>query len=285
MFFFVLLLLAARVSGRAGYGGLVHDKAAVLAELAAAPAAPGSGAPIQAVHRALAKAKAAMTRFQRDSRHSQLNRDRAAQALVWLNSRVVVRASRDAVALAGRSRTTSSPVLEIAFRGTQITRRTAASDVVQDARIAVNADRVERLDQALAFVRQVITAFPSIARHRGRGMILTGHSLGGFIAEGVGSHYPQAQVVTVNAFSPFLTTGNHRPAAFAPRKSSRQYRPPIRFVTKGDIVSMRTSNLARPDAKLIKTQPRKDLDPLTNHYVGNEIPWSPDNKQRRRKRL
>merc|ERR1712137_429301 len=140
-------------------------------------------------------------------------------AVNFLKSLRVEKATLDAVALRAAG---DSDVL-FGFRGTAKLR-----DLVPDAQLAFNKQKIQRLEEAKQFVR-------SVMRGRNGKFVAYGHSLGGFLAEGVSSSFAGARSVTMNAGVPRF---NYRSGVIKSYgDSTRHVGSAIRFMVKGDLVS------------------------------------------------
>jgi hypothetical protein len=173
----------------------------------------------------------------------------------------VLAATLDCVAFIRNDPSVGGRTLLIGYRGTGMLR-----DLVPDAELALNAPSIQRLDEARAFTKQVRAAVPDIPESR---MHLYGHSLGGFIAEGVGNDYPQARTISVEPGAPVF--GNMvRPRAFnAPAPGAALH---TRLVRPNDPVSIGVRNLNNPETQI--TEPRTNsIDPLHDHFLTRYMPW------------
>ncbi len=182
----------------------------------------------------------------------------------------VLAATLDCVAYVRTNPASRQRTLIIGFRGTGMFR-----DLVPDAQLAFNAAKIRRLDEARAFTRQVRTMVPDIPESR---LHLYGHSLGGFIAEGVGNDLPQARTISIEPGAPVF--GNMaRPRSFnAPAPGAQRH---TRLVRPGDPVTMGDRNLNSGEEQI--TEPRvQSMDPLRNHFLSAYMPWlaGPDLKRR-----
>ena len=88
-----------------------------------------------------------------------------------------------------------------------------------------------------------------------------GHSLGGFIAEGVGNDYPGSRTGTVQSGSPVLARGAI-PAAFNPRKKGSF--PAFRFVRQGDFVTAGIENMGNG---IVVKRARAKVEPRKNWWT------------------
>ena len=193
-------------------------------------------------------------------------REKAKLTLRLFNQIQIAWATRDCVFAVRDKGKGTRPELIFSFRGTAI-----ASDLFVDAQLAANVESIGRLDDARAFVAMSIRRYmadnerkrtsqwarkmprpissPAVGDGKmayGR-MWFFGHSLGGFIAEGAGIDYRQAQIVTLATGAPLFETPNGCPAAYNKRQSLFQ---PTRIVREADLVPMGVSNMGQ--GKLIK---------------------------------
>lgn len=122
--------------------------------------------------------------------------------------------------------------LRFAFRGTAELR-----DLVPDAQLALNAKNIPRLNEARAFVAKVRAKHPELTNQQ---LDFNGHSLGGFIAEGVGNDYPGARTATIEAGAPVLRRGSDTPRAFHPRDPNAPL--PTRYIRKDGKKEMHFAN-------------------------------------------
>ena len=109
------------------------------------------------------------------------------QNIAFLEGLKVKNATRDAVALESDGK----PIF--GFRGTK-----QARDLIPDLQLALNMKRVGRLEEAKKFVAQV----QKENNYADGDMIMTGHSLGGFIAEGVRNQHVGAKAATMSSGAP-----------------------------------------------------------------------------------
>ncbi len=147
------------------------------------------------------------------------------------------------------------------YRGTARLR-----DLVPDAQLAFNSRRVKRLDEARAFAARVRAKVPDIPASQ---IHISGHSLGGFIAEGVGNDIAGSRTISVEPGAPVF--GNmKRPAAFnAPAAGAV---PHTRLVRTGDPITMGDHNLNRGEVQV--TEPRvSKMEPISNHLMKAYLPW------------
>src|SRR6185369_1824154 len=82
------------------------------------------------------------------------------------------------------------------FRGTAKLR-----DLVPDVQLALNRKSIPRLDEARKFVQTVGKEFPPVGA---KDTEFYGHSLGGFIAEGVRQDYAGTRATVVHAGHPVV---------------------------------------------------------------------------------
>ena len=196
----------------------------------------------------------------------------------------VVRSSRDCVAVTYVTPFTGTKV-SFGFRGTAIT-----ADYGVDAKLALNARHIRRLDEARQFVKNTVQQLKIKPLSNGKWEKLTfhGHSLGGFIAEGVGNDWYGGFTGTVQSGAPVIKIFGQIPASY--NKPKRGSYPAVRFVRSGDVVTMGMENMGngiivkRPPIKLPKkpsswTRTATNLRQSSNMFsrgVGSVMGWLGD---------
>jgi hypothetical protein len=151
----------------------------------------------------------------------------AKKTLEFLKTLKVEAATLDAIAI--RSTVAGKSELLFGFRGTAKVR-----DLVPDMQLAFNKKSIRRLDEAKAFVDKVMKA----GRFKPTQVTSYGHSLGGFIAEGVRNSFTGSRAVTMNAGVPRFNYKKGVVKAWGvggERAGKSKYA--IRFFTRGDVVS------------------------------------------------
>ncbi len=198
-----------------------------------------------------------------------LQLDMLRRNLEYLQGMKVVDANRDAVAIKGADGRTT-----FGFRGTAQLR-----DLIPDAQLAFNSDKVGRLEEAKKFVDSVTKR----ERMQNKDLRFVGHSLGGFIAEGVRNQYVGSQATTFASgapMRPFIgkdkkvnAWGTYDKAAedkFDRDNNIAQARI-TRVVRHGDLVSGSINSGAAVNgrANLYQLQRTKkgQLNPLDNHFL------------------
>jgi len=152
-----------------------------------------------------------------------------------LERMMVVNATRDAVFVMIRPDHESKewldqkPRLLFGFRGTAI-----AADVAVDFMLAMNRYPVARLDAARQFVKDCISN--RHGTYENSRLEFFGHSLGGWLAEGVGNDYNGSVTGTIQTGAPIIDRGEKTPKAFNPPAEGAN--PPVRFLREGDLVPM-----------------------------------------------
>jgi hypothetical protein len=190
----------------------------------------------------------------------------AQKALAYLTSLRVSRATKDSVSFTQTVGATKK--LVFGFRGTA-----AFADLVPDALLALNAGSVQRLEQAKTFVAQERQRNPDVKQ---KDMDFMGHSLGGFIAEGVRSFYPGSRAIVVSPGTVRLGNADgvnafqrYDPAAEAKALGSMAWLADriVRIRHQGDPVAGVENN--GPSRNLVVAR-RADgmIDPLNNHRLG-----------------
>lgn len=152
--------------------------------------------------------------------------------------------------------------LVFGYRGTAV-----ASDIPVDAQLALNMKRIERLEEARRVTRDIRNKNPEIPNER---IEFHGHSLGGWVAEGVGNDYPGSRTATIEPGAPIVNLFNS-PTARAYPKRQPGANDPVRFVRMEDPVPLGQKNLG--PAEVVKEKAVSVLNPLKNHFLSNNIPW------------
>ena len=198
-----------------------------------------------------------------DTKVNAWNKQRAGNAVHILNNMNVHKASRDAVAFIERNPSTKNGKenLRIAFRGTHI-----APDFWTDYQLARNAPSIARLDQARKFTNAVKKELPHISAARTQ---FNGHSLGGFVAEGVANDHPGSQALSFEPGAPVIRNGQSKANAFGPLKQNAKL--PIRIRREGSPISAAANEL-NPRGITINS-PQISRNPVTNHELDGAMPW------------
>jgi hypothetical protein len=144
-------------------------------------------------------------------------------------------------------------ICQLGFRGTAERR-----DLAVNMELATDAGKIERLDEAVHFVRETSRFWKLLLRSNDKGdfgndrMVFVGHSLGGFIAEGVLSHFPGARSYVFQPGAPLV--GNGYPSAFKKLTDNPRIprNLPVRYVRKGDPVTLGLKNLG-PGKKVARS--------------------------------
>lgn len=198
-----------------------------------------------------------------------LQLDMMRRNLDYLQGMKVVDANRDAVAIKGADGRTT-----FGFRGTAQLR-----DLIPDAQLAFNSGKVGRLEEAKKFVDTVAKR----EHLQNKDLKFVGHSLGGFIAEGVRNQYVGSQATTFSSGAPMQlfigknkkvnAWGTYNKAAedeFDRNNNVAQARI-TRVVRHGDLVSGSINSGAAVNgrANLYQLQRTKkgQLNPLDNHFL------------------
>jgi hypothetical protein len=111
-------------------------------------------------------------------------------------------------------------------------------DLKTDFELALNKELIPRLDEARAFTKKALQIYKKVYKFDldiDQNLVFFGHSLGGFLAEGVFRDYPGSRCFTVQPGAPVIKRGNCRRACAFQQKPGGY--GPIRFVRKGDVVS------------------------------------------------
>jgi hypothetical protein len=202
----------------------------------------------------------------RESIHSQMR---------FLKSLKVEKATRDAVAFTRVMKSGDKQVL-FAFRGTAQLR-----DLVPDAQILFNAKKMKRLDEAEAFAKSVMKGMKGV---KPQNIQFFGHSLGGFIAEGVRNLFVGSKALTIHAGVPrffgwFKGKGGERVVnawakyqtqlekAFDLKHGEKLGRT-TRLVTYGDKVSG-SKGISNGRANVLQYSRNSAFSPLANHKLGS----------------
>merc|ERR1711991_676361 len=158
-------------------------------------------------------------------------------------------------------------ITSFGFRGTAI-----SADFLVDIELARNADQIDRLDEARAFVRGALGGHVSRGIVKNQYLQFFGHSLGGFIAEGVGLDYAGARIGTIQSGAPVTSDSNRkRPAC-------------IDNMGKGLIVSRKKVDVEKSElaktiagwgdwASGISNRVHDLTSRIAQHALGNYMPW------------
>ncbi len=240
------------------YSIIDHDRGAIVSSLAYAANVRKGQDPKVAVQAALDEQKRQAESFQYSGKASADEQKRAMSAQNFLSDSSVVDATQDFIAIR------KGKELYFGMRGTSGLR-----DLVTDAQLAMNAKNIPRLNQAREFVKKVRAANPDIAAS---GVVLTGHSLGGFLAEGVQNDIAGARAITFQSASPLLGRKSSEARAF--NKRNGKFYPATRFVREGDLVPAGAKKLNPSAQQLsIKSVKRGLGGLLQNHKLANSLPW------------
>lgn len=129
--------------------------------------------------------------------------------------------------------------------------RRAWRDAIPDVQLTFNARNIPRLNEARAFVASVLREFPT----RQTDLHFTGHSLGGFIAQGVGADYPAAITTTVQAATVRFNRGDNyaMPRAFNADGDMMTPRAEFKnFVREGDFIASAARMYMAPGASIVR---------------------------------
>ncbi len=240
------------------YSIVDHDRAAVVSALAYAANVPNGQDPKAAVEAALDAQRKQAESFRYSGKASVDDQKRAAIAENFLSDSTVVDATRDFIAVK------RGHELYFGMRGTAGLR-----DLIPDAQLAMNAKNIPRLNEAREFVKKVRAANPDVDA---RSVVLSGHSLGGFLAEGVQNDIAGARAITFESASPMLRRKSEQARAFNKRQG--KFMPATRFVRNGDLIPAGAKNLNPSAQQLSIASVRKGLGGiLQNHKLANSLPW------------
>jgi hypothetical protein len=157
------------------------------------------------------------------------------------------------------------------FRGTAQVR-----DLIPDAQLAMNKKNIPRLNEAREFVKKTLQT----VKVPNGNLRFYGHSLGGFIAEGVRNGYVGARAITIHAGSPRLFFDKERHVrAWGKYESKLEHlydkvhkvveARTTRIVTHGDFVSGKGVKNGKANIYQFGRTKRGLFNPLKNHLLGN----------------
>jgi len=222
-----------------------------------------------AVKREMKESLERTTWYMKQRQFSATDKERARRVHRLVTELTLVAAMRDGCAFLHKHRRPGrSPHVTLLFgyRGTAV-----ASDIWVDAQLALNVKNIERLDEARIWTRKVVKRMAGKVSASGyKGFRFFGHSLGGWVAEGVGNDYPGSLTATIEAGAPVFSWGSAYARAFNPRQPGA--RPPVRYVRLEDPVPLGEKHLG-PGATVIKEKRVSVLNPIKNHFLANNIPW------------
>lgn len=133
-----------------------HDSAASMAAVAYETSNGIGVSPKEAAEAALFRQVQRTTRFLQMGKGTAEERARAADMLEHYRHMRVIKADRDNVAIE-RDAANGSKMLELASSGTRFgSKRDGMRDYVQDAKLALNFKKVDRLTEATAFARGAV---------------------------------------------------------------------------------------------------------------------------------
>lgn len=240
-----------------------RDQATVISDLAYSPAIFRDLLPMQAVQQNIIKLKQrAQEAAQATSVAETRRRIQLEQA--FLNSLIPLAANRDAVAF--RRDTSRGSEIHFGMRGTSGLR-----DVIPDARLLFNMKTNRRLDESRQFVHETLQANPFVTSTNQ--IHFAGHSLGGWVAEGVSRDYPGSYVITFQTAAPLFGDDVN---AFPPVQPGA--RLPNRFVRGGDVVPLGVDNMG-PGNNI--EAPAVSGNPINNHRLRTWMVDTPEQSQRR----
>ncbi len=189
----------------------------------------------------------------------------AKRSVDFLDTLNVDRATEDAVAFTQKVGNTEK--LVVGFRGTATSR-----DLIPDAQLALNAKKIGRLEEAKEFVNELRKQHPEVAQ---KDMDFYGHSLGGFIAEGVRSFHPGARAIVMSPGTPRVGKDKginayqkYDQAAETKALGKRDWTAKriVRIRTQGDPVAAMGGT---PSTNIVAARRENGgLNPIANHKLG-----------------